>query len=290
VTRTATAAQTCSSDVLRKKIEEIASTIDGPVGAAALLIESGEFVEVNGNRHFPMQSVYKLPIGMALVNRIDSGSLRFDDKILVKQTDFVSAKQHSPLRDAHPGGVEMPINGLLNFMVSESDGTACDVLLDILGGPEKVTAYLRELGINDILVATSEKAMGRDEKVQYQNWATPSAMIQLLRLLHEGHGVSATSRDILISLIIISQTGPQRIKGMLPPGTKVAHKTGSSGTIDGLTRATNDVGLVTLPGDRHLAIAVFVSDTTADEKARDGVIAKITRAVWDCWAPQSTGR
>jgi beta-lactamase class A len=73
------------------------------------------------------------------------------------------------------------------------------------------------------------------------------------------------------------------MKGQLPAGTVVAHKTGSSGMQDGLSRATNDVGLVTLPDGRHLAVAVFVSDTKVDDATRDAVIAKITRAAWDCW-------
>ena len=78
-------------------------------------------------------------------------------------------------------------------------------------------------------------------------------------------------------------TGPKRIKGMLPPGTVVAHKTGSSGTINGLTRATNDIGIVTLPDGKHLAVAVFVSDTKVGTEASEAVIAKVARATWDCW-------
>ena len=76
-------------------------------------------------------------------------------------------------------------------------------------------------------------------------------------------------------------TGAHRIKGMLPADAVVAHKTGTSGTAAGVTAATNDVGIVTLPDGRHLAIAVFVSDSTADEAAREGVIAKAARAAWD---------
>jgi len=76
-------------------------------------------------------------------------------------------------------------------------------------------------------------------------------------------------------------TGLRRIKGSLPAGTIVAHKTGTSGTVNGLTAATNDVGLVTLPDGKHLAISVFVSDSTADEATREETIAKITRTIWD---------
>jgi beta-lactamase class A len=74
---------------------------------------------------------------------------------------------------------------------------------------------------------------------------------------------------------------PTRIKGLLPASTLVAHKTGSSGTENGMTAATNDIGIITLPDGRHLAIAVFVSDSKADASTRDSVIARIARAVWD---------
>jgi len=162
-----------------------------------------------------------------------------------------------------------------------SDGTASDVLLKLAGGPERVTAYLRGLGVRDVMVTTTEAAMAQDEQVQYQNWATPDAMVGLLRALQEGRGLSASSRRLLLGLMTASKTGIGRIKGLLPAGIVVAHKTGSSGTVHGLTRATNDVGLVTLPDGRHLAVVVFVSDTKVGEVARDAVIAKIARAAWD---------
>jgi len=84
--------------------------------------------------------------------------------------------------------------------------------------------------------------------------------------------------------MIHGPTGAHRLKGFLPEGTVVAHKTGTSGTSNGLTRATNDVGIVTLPDGRHMAIAVFVSDSKANEAVREGVIAKIARAAWDYWS------
>lgn len=79
-------------------------------------------------------------------------------------------------------------------------------------------------------------------------------------------------------------TGLNRIKGLLPAGTVVAHTTGTSRTVDGVTAATNDVGLVTLPNGQHLAIAVFVSDSMADDATREEVIAKVARATWDEWS------
>jgi beta-lactamase class A len=83
---------------------------------------------------------------------------------------------------------------------------------------------------------------------------------------------------------MIDSVNNDRIKGRLPPGTPVSHKTGTSGTTKGVTQATNDVGLVTLPDGRHLAIAIFVSDSTAADPVRDDVIARIALAVWDQWS------
>jgi beta-lactamase class A len=74
-----------------------------------------------------------------------------------------------------------------------------------------------------------------------------------------------------------------RLKGMLPAGTPVAHKTGTGGTRDGVTSATNDVGIITLPNGKHIAIAAFVGDSRADEKTREAVIARAAKAAWDTW-------
>jgi beta-lactamase class A len=90
------------------------------------------------------------------------------------------------------------------------------------------------------------------------------------------------SRDLLNKLMTETTHIPTRIKGLLPAGTVVAHKTGTSGTNEaGLTAATNDVGVITLPNGKHVAIAIFITNSTADDATRDLVIAKIAKAVYD---------
>ncbi|MBE7385969.1 MAG: serine hydrolase [Leptolyngbya sp. SIO1E4] len=105
----------------------------------------------------------------------------------------------------------------------------------------------------------------------------------LLRALHEGQSLSDVSQALLLQLMTETPTGTQRIKGRLPNDAVVAHKTGTSRTVDGITAATNNVGLVTLPNGQNFAIAVFVSDSTADTTTREGVIAQVARAAWDEW-------
>lgn len=278
------------TEELQGRMKEIAGATAGPVGAAVMMLEGGEVASFNGGQRFPMQSVYKLPIAMAVLRRVDAGTLKLDEKVKVESKEYVSGQLHSPLRDRYPRGVELSVRELLRYMVMESDGTACDVLLRLMDGAEQVTKYLRESGVEGITVATTEGEMSRDEMAQYRNWATPEAMLSLLRLLHEGKTLSAASRGLLLELMTSTPTGPRRIKGMLPAGTVVAHKTGTSATVDGLTRATNDVGLIKLPDGRYLALAVFVSDTKAEETVREGVIAKIARAGWDCWTRNAEAR
>jgi beta-lactamase class A len=278
-----------SSGGLAARISDLSQRAGGRVGAAAMLLETAETVAVHGDERFPMQSVYKLPIAMAVLREVDDRRLELERKIRVEKSEMAPAGLHSPIRDKYPTGVELSVRELLRFTVSESDGTASDVLLRLAGGPDQVTAYLRGLSVEGITVATSESEMARDEMVQYRNWATPTATLALLKAVHEGRGLSASSRELLLRLMTETGTGPRRIKGMLPAGTVVAHKTGTSWTKEGLTRATNDVGIIQLPDGRHLAIAAFVSDSRADEETRERVIARISRAAWDYWTAQTRG-
>lgn len=266
---------------LRDRIDTISDAAQGRVGVAATVLETGESVALNGDQRFPMQSVYKFPIAMAVLAQVDQGNLKLDQKIRVEASNIV---QGSQVLDENSQGKEFTLTELLQYMVSESDSTACDVLLRLIE-PEIVTEYLRGLGISDIVVANTENEIqGQDPTVQYRNYATPDAAVALLRALHERQGLSESSQALLLQWMTETSTGPKRIKGLLPGGTVVAHKTGTSATVDGVTAATNDVGLVTLPNGQHLAIAVFVSDSTADDATREAVIAKVTRTIWDEWS------
>ncbi len=297
---------------LEKKITEIAKEARGKVGVAAVVLETGESISLNADQHFPMQSVYKLPIAMAVMDQVRRGELDLDEKIGVTKDDMVRQGQGSPLRDANPNGGEFTIRELMRLAFVESDGTASDVLIRVAGGANAIQAYLTQIGISDMKVLNTEKELGRDWETQYQNWATPLAAIDLLQWLEKADknadiGMKETPTPrysttvcncpvpldhypdpivirILQRLMTDSVPGAKRLKALLPKETVVAHKTGTSGTQNGITVATNDIGLITLPNGNHLAIAVFVSDSPADEKTREAVIAKIAKAAWDKWA------
>jgi len=273
----------CAASGLRASLDSLARGVDGRLGMAAMVIETGEAVSVRGHDRFPMQSVYKLPIVMAVLSRIDRGQLRLDQLVPVDSADI--APVHSPITERYPtGGISLSIEDLLRGAIVESDGTASDVLLKLVS-PDAVTGFLRSLGIGGMKIVATEKAMARDSMVQYRNWATPTAAVALLRALQSGRGLSAASRGLLMGWLVETGIGARRIKGLLPPGTVVAHKTGTDRTSGGLTRATNDIGIITLPDGRHVALAVFLSDSRADEPARERAIAAVARAVWSCHVP-----
>ena len=146
---------------LQKQIEQIAALAKGRVGVAAEVFETGESVSLNPHDHYPMQSVYKLPIGMAVLAQVDRGKLKLEQRVRVEKSDLVGPGLHSPIRDRNPNGVELSLSELLRFAVSESDGTASDVLLKLVG-VEAVTKYLGELGITEIIVANTENEISQD--------------------------------------------------------------------------------------------------------------------------------
>jgi beta-lactamase class A len=269
------------SSVLRPQIAEIAKSAKGIVGVSVWGLEDRDTVSYNGNARLVMESVIKFPIAMAVLHLVDSGVLKLDQTIRIKKEDL--PKTYSPLRDKYPnGGVDVSIDDLLGYMVSQSDNDACDILLKKLGGPDQVNYYLRMIKIKGINIDASEEDMAKTPEAQYTDWCRPKAMVHLLDTLFTGSVLKPASRDYLNKLMIASTTGPDRIKGLLPAGTIVAHKTGTSGVNDaGLALGTNDVGVITLPNKKHVAIAVFITNSTADEATRDLVIAKIAKAVYD---------
>lgn len=269
---------------LQNQLSQMASAAKGKVGVAAVVLETGEAVSVNATDHYPMQSVYKLPIGMAVMKQVDAGKIKLDQKVRVTKEDFIGRDSHSPIRDKNPNGAELTVDELMGWMLRESDGTASDVLMKLAGGPAAIQAYLSELEIRDMIVLDTEKAFAQDHSLQFRNWATPEAAVALLRALYERRGLTETGQTLLLKYMTESTPGAKRLKGLLPAGTIVAHKTGTSGTEKGVTAATNDIGIITLPNGKHLAIAVFVSDSPADLATREGVIAKTAKAIWDKWS------
>lgn len=228
-----------------------------------------------------MQSVFKLPLALTILRQVEQGKFSLDQPIRFRPEDRILPKPYSPLQNKYPdAGVDVPLRTLLQMTVSLSDNTAADILLRLAGGPKIVSEYIASLGITGFHLQDGERALHRDTPLQYRNWFEPQGAVQLLRKISDHSPLTAEHTGLLLDWMRPS-TPTGRLDGDLPNGTSVAHKSGTSDVDNGVAHATNDIGLIALPDGRQLAIAVFVTDSTADEATRKKVIARIGRAAYD---------
>lgn len=267
---------------LKAEIESISKQAKGIVGIGVMDLKTKETLLVNQDHRFPMQSTFKFPLAIAVLDLVDRGKYKLDQKVRVTQAQL-DPKTHSPMYDKHRNeDFDITIGELISYSVSESDNNACDILFELAGGTKKVNDYIHSLGVKDIAIVATEKEMKAGWDIQYTNYARPSAYLQLLQIAYERKKLSKASHDFLWKVLLEGPTGMKRIKGLLPKGTEVAHKTGTSMTnANGITAATNDVGIMKLPNGKDIAVVVFVSDAAADSDTRERVIAEIARAAFN---------
>lgn len=268
-------------DSLLSGIKIIAQDARGKVSVAVLNIEDSTSFAYYGDEPCVMQSVFKFPIALAILDRIDKGEFSLLHKIHITPAEMIK-NTWSPLRDSFPGGnINVTFENLLKYMVSQSDNIACDVLLHHLGKPKVVEKYIRKLGIEDFNMKYSEAGMHKAWFNQYQNTCSPNAMVQILTRFYKQKILSKANTDFLYQIMSETTTGSNRIKKLLPEGTVVAHKTGTSDRKNGMIAAINDAGIITLPNGKHIALAVFINDAYAEDSVLESVIASIARAVYD---------
>lgn len=265
---------------LQKQIRAIAGDARGKVSVSCSLPKSSLNCDLDPHAHPPMQSVFKLPLAIAILHQVDLGLLHLDQPVRFLPEDRIP-HAYSPLQDKYPeAGVDLPLRELLRLTVSLSDNVAADILLRISHGPASVAGYITSLGIEGFQLQDGERILHHDVTAQYRNWFAPAGAVQLLRQINDHSALTPASTELLLGWMEGSvQT--DRLQADLPPGTRVAHKSGTSDVDNGLAHATNDIGLITLPGGRRLAIAVFITDSRADEATRKKVIARIARAAYD---------
>jgi beta-lactamase class A len=300
---------------LRDEWRRIAGATDGTVGAAALHLASGQLVSLNGDERFPLASVCKLPIAMNLLALVDEGKLTLNQPIEVLPRDVVSLV--SDIARRWPAQRRFPLDEMVELMVAHSDNTAVETLFRIGGGGSAMADRFREWKVEGVRVDRSERqcrldSMGVDPQPPRDQWTdaliaalvdkttpetryqatqryladprdtgTPNGTVQLLARAFRGEILSRSSTTRLIEILKATTTFPMRLKGLLPAGTIVAHKTGSTGTVKGLTAATNDSGVIFLPDGGRLAVSVYVEASTRTAAVRDGVIARVAKAAFD---------
>lgn len=231
-----------------------------------------------------MQSVYKFPLALAIMHDVDNGKISLDEKVLISKDDY--SDTYSPLMKKYPdAGVMLSMKELLEYTIELSDNVACDILFRVANGPKKVDLFVHAQGVRDMAIRNTEREMHANQQLQYQNWSTPKAMAQLLLEFYRTDMLSVAGRTQLWEMMADTKVGLTRIRGLLPSGTVVAHRTGTGATTrDRLTSAINDVGIIELPTGEHLIVVVLITNTREDVPDAEEVIAKIARAAYDHFA------
>lgn len=278
---TNTVAQT--NTTLQQQVQAIVSGKNALVGVEIVGPDGKAIVSLNSEQHYPMQSVFKFHIALVVLSEIDKGKLALDQPIKIQKEELLPGL-YSPLREKYSNGGTLPLSKILSYTVSLSDNVGCDVLLRLVGGPNVVEDYFKKNIGHAISIKLNEEQQQGNWDLQFQNWTTPQAANKTLASFYYNKPqlLSKKSHDFLWQLMRETETGPRRIKGLLPKNTVVAHKTGTSGVNKkGMMAAVNDIGVVFLPNGKPFFISVFVTNTTENEATNEKIIAAIAKAAWD---------
>lgn len=298
---------------LDKEIGGIEEQAKGRLGVALLDLKDGKLWSHRGAETFPMQSVFKLPLAVAVLQQVKAGKFRLDQPVTVTRKDF--SLFHSPLVKGFKGERnDYPLSELIRLAAGESDNTAADLMMREIGGPQVVTKMLRDGGIEGMSVDRYERqfqpeiyglpGFGWDEVVDEPGFraklkalkpryriaslakaltdkrdaATPEASARFLEALARGNWLRDPAHNaFLMKVITETKIGAERIKAGLPAGSTLAHRTGAGLTTDGINHATNDVGIATLPDGRRFVIVTYLAGARADAPQREAALADVAR-------------
>ncbi|MBN8808792.1 MAG: class A beta-lactamase [Sphingomonas sp.] len=293
-------------------VQSLTRDFGGKVGVAVQSIDDGWTAASNGDIKLPQQSVSKLWVAMTVLDQVDQGRLTLNDPITVKKEDLTLF--HQPIAAlVKDQGYQTTVGDLLQRALTQSDNTANDRLLQLVGGPSVVRAFLLRKQIVDIRFGPGERALqsltaGMDWRPEYSrgrafemarsripastrmdafdryiadppDGAAPTAICTALARLKLGQILSPTSTAYLIGTMESSHTGRQRMRGAVPPGWTFGHKTGTGQNFSGRTAGYNDVGFLISPSGKAYSIAVMIGDTDKTIPERQQLMQAVVLAV-----------
>jgi beta-lactamase class A len=242
----------------------------GRLGVFALDTATGRRLEHRAGERFPMCSTFKFLAAAAVLQQVDRGAEHLDRQIEYSERDLL---EYAPVSKEHVKEGRMTLADVCSAAVEWSDNTAANLILQILGGPRAVTAFVRTLGDNLTRLDMTEPSLNVVGPGEVHDTTTPSSMSGLLSAVLFGQVLSPDSRSRLEGWMLDAKVGEQRIAAGLQPGSRIAHKTGT------WSNQVNDVGVVWPRNRAPIIVAAFyVRDGTRQEQ-REGVLRDVGRIV-----------
>ena len=278
--RSAAAQARPSLDSLRDRIaERVAATPGAIVGVSYIDLQTGERLSLNDDSVFHAASTMKVPVMIEVLRRSQQGAFTLDQPILIVN-DFASLADGSRFKlDAADDsdsslygrvGQRVPVSELMRLMITRSSNFATNELIELVGAAH-VTAGARSLGATRLQVLRGVQDLKAFD-AGLINTTTSRDLATLLVEIENGHALSPAS-SALMRDILLAQEFNDKIPAGLPPGTRVAHKTGE------ITAVSHDAAIVYPPG-RKPYVLVVLTRGVQDGKISATLIADISRLVW----------
>ena len=298
---------------LVSEIADLWRTFPGKTGIAVKRIDGNWEIGHRIDEYFPQQSVSKLWVAMALLDRVDQGRISLSDAIRIGKEDLTLFHQPLAVEVEREGAVTKSVYTLLEKALASSDNTANDALLWHAGGPEAVRRFIDRNDLGRIRFGPGERLLQSGisglewkQNLSYRrsfyaarakvpverrrqalgayladpvDGASPRAIVRALDKMARGELLSANSTQLLQSILKRTRSGPNRLKAGVPTGWSFLHKTGTGQVLGGKATGYNDVGIMIAPDGTRYAVAVMLGDTTASIPQRMRMMQAVTRAV-----------
>ena len=271
-----------SKKALKTLQSDIDKEISGKKGTFAVAfkdMQTGREIKINDHVVYHAASTMKTPVLIEVYKQAAEAKFSLNDSIELKNEfkSIVDGSSYS-LDSADDSEFELykhigdkrTINALLYQMIIVSSNFATNLIIQKVGA-QNVTQSMRQLGAKDILVLRGVEDDKAFEKGLI-NTTTAHDLMLIFEKIAKGEAVNAEASQAMIN-ILLDQKFNEIIPALLPPGVKVAHKTGS------ITHVHHDSGIVILPNGRKYVL-VLLSKDWEDEKQAIQTMANISLLIY----------
>jgi len=240
-------------------------------GMFFLDLDTGNYLDINGDRVFPAASTIKLPILLAYFQDLDAGKVSLDETLVMRRDLMTNGSGTMQYKRA---GTKFSARETVTKMITISDNTATNMIIDRLGGIAKLNQRFRSWGLKDTVI---RNLLG---DFRGTNTTSSKDMVRLLALLTKEKLLSPSSQEQALEILHNTVTRTLLPAG-LGPGADIAHKTGDIGFLIG------DAGMITMPNGKRYLAGIFVRRPYKDSRGRD-FIRQVSGLVYDYLDQQAT--